>query len=498
MLISEICSLDVVMESKLVEMQKWREYEVFSEVENNGQKAITTRWVCSEKNGKVKSRLVARGYEDYEMNERVDSPTCSKSNLRLVVAVTSVKQWRINSLDFQSAFLQGEEVTGDIFIKPPKEANTKCLWKLNKHVYGLKQASRKWYNKVSSELKSSGMTKSKMDEALFFLRNEENELKGMVAGHVDDFFWSGDGELQTNVINKLRESFHISSDLHDSFNFIGLDFHQTRNTIEIDQSIYAESIQFVPCLNKNDKFRFLTDEEKTPLRSAIGQLCWLANQTRPDIAYDVCQLSVRYNNAQVLDIMNANKTIKKVKYNKLILKYPKLMFNNGKVILKVFSDASHNNLPNGGSQGGYVIFLCDYLDNASLIQWQSKRIRRVAKITLAAECLALEDAVDAAFYLKCVTMELLGLTPENIKLRCYIDNKSLYDNLHSTTNVKEEKRLVLDIALLKEMMAKEEITRVDLVDTKEQLADCLTKQGASSELLRGVLASGNLSNPVIG
>ena len=496
-LISETCSLDIVLESKLAEMEKWREYEVFTEVKNEGQRAITTRWVCSEKNGKVKSRLVARGYEDYEMKERVDSPTCSKSNLRLAVAVTSFKEWRINSLDFRSAFLQGEEVTGDIYIKPPKEANTKCLWKLKKHVYGLKQASRKWYNRVSAELKDSGMTKSKLDEALFYLRDDENELKGLVAGHVDDFFWSGDSDLQGKVINRLRDTFHISTDLHDSFNFIGLDFNQTRNCIEIDQSIYAEGIEFVPCLNKTDKFRLLTEEEKEPLRSAIGQLCWLANQTRPDIAYEVCQLSVRYNNAQVLDIVNANKTIKKVKHNKLILKYPKLKFND-KVILKVFSDASFNNLPNGGSQGGFVIFLCDHLNNASLIQWQSKRIRRVAKSTLAAECLALEDAVDAGFYLKCVVTELLGLAPENVELRCYIDNKSLHDNLHSTTNVKEEKRLVLDIALLKEMMEKEEITSVEFVESKEQLADCLTKQGASAELLRGVLASGNLSNPMTG
>ena len=393
-------------------------------------------------------------------------------------------------MDFQSAFLQGEEVTGDIFIKPPKEANTKCLWKLNRHVYGLKQASRKWYNRVSSELKASGLTKSKMDEALFFFHRDE-QLRGLVAGHVDDFFWSGTMELEEKAIKKLTETFHISSDLHDSFNFLGLDFDQTQNAIEIDQSIYAEGIQFVPCVDKQDKFRMLSEEEKVPLRSVIGQLCWIANQTRPDIAYDVCQLSVRYNNAQVLDILNANKTIKKIKSNSLNLKYPKLVYD-GKFILKVFSDSSHNNLPNGGSQGGFVIFLCDVEDNAALIQWQSKRIRRVAKSTLAAECLAMEDAVDAAFYVKCVLQEMLCVEPKNIELKCYIDNKSLYDNLHSSTNVKEEKRLVLDIALLKEMMEKEEITSVTLVDTKDQLADCLTKQGASSEKLRGVIQHGNL------
>ena len=188
-MISEAHNYNVneILESKFAEIQKWKEYGVFEEVDDEGQRAISTRWVCSEKENKIRSRLVARGYEDNELKERVDSPTCSKSNLRLVIAISAAKQWKINSLDFSSAFLQGEDVTGEIYIKPPKEADTKKLWKLRKHVYGLKQASRKWYNRVSSELEHPGLTKCKMDEALFFWHCE-NVLKGIVAGHVDDFF----------------------------------------------------------------------------------------------------------------------------------------------------------------------------------------------------------------------------------------------------------------------------------------------------------------------
>ena len=106
----------------------------------------------------------------------------------------------------------------------------------------------------------------------------------------------------------------------------------------------------------------------------------------------------------------------------------------------------------------FFVTLCE--DNGAPIQWQSKRIRRVAKSTLAAECLAMEDAVDAAFYLKCILLEILQLSVENIRVECFIDNKSLYDNLHSSTNVKEEKRLILDIALIKEMLQKNEINSV--------------------------------------
>ena len=111
-------------------------------------------------------------------------------------------------------------------------------------MYGLKQASRKWYNKVSSELLKSGLTKCKMDEALFYWHCD-NELKGLVAGHVDDFFWSGRKELKSGVMDGLTETFRISSDMHDSFNFIGLDIKQNSSGVHIDQNIYAEGLQYV-------------------------------------------------------------------------------------------------------------------------------------------------------------------------------------------------------------------------------------------------------------
>ena len=159
----------------------------------------------------------------------------------------------------------------------------------------------------------------------------------------------------------------------------------------------------------------------------------------------------------------------------------------------MYSDASYNNLPKGGSQGGYIIFLCDSEDNAAPIHWQSKRIRRVVRSTLAAECLALEDAVDAAFYLKSLLLEMLRVPTENVEIQCFIDNNSLHENLHSTTNVKEEKRLILDISLIKEMLERKEVTSVSFVKSKFQLADCLTKQGASSMRLCDVLREGSLA-----
>ena len=77
------------------------------------------------------------GFEEEKLEEiRKDSPTCSRENFHLVLAIFSAKEWPINSLDIKSAFFQENEINRDVFLKP-KEAGTSNIWKLNMTVYGL-------------------------------------------------------------------------------------------------------------------------------------------------------------------------------------------------------------------------------------------------------------------------------------------------------------------------------------------------------------------------
>ncbi len=122
--------------AKQEEIKSWRDNHVFEEVKNEGQKCISTRWVCTYKEtleGFVpKARLVARGFEELEVSElKKDSPTCASESLRLLVALICQRQWTLNSMDIKSAFLQGMELSRDLYIKPPPEANNEGkLWKL--------------------------------------------------------------------------------------------------------------------------------------------------------------------------------------------------------------------------------------------------------------------------------------------------------------------------------------------------------------------------------
>ena len=86
-----------VVEVKEKELQSWRENSVFEEVEDMGQKAMSTRWIVTEKvkGGEIicKARLVARGFEE-EMEEwEKDAPTCNAETLKFCLTVIKLKKW---------------------------------------------------------------------------------------------------------------------------------------------------------------------------------------------------------------------------------------------------------------------------------------------------------------------------------------------------------------------------------------------------------------------
>ena len=66
--------------------------------------------------------------------------------------------------------------------------------------------------------------------------------------------------------------------------------------------------------------------------------------------------STKVKNATVSYLLGINKLIKRVKEEKTHVKFTKL--NLYHLCLKVYTDASLNNIPNGGSQDGQIVFLC--------------------------------------------------------------------------------------------------------------------------------------------
>ena len=80
-------------------------------------------------------------------------------------------------------------------------------------------------------------------------------------------------------------------------------------------------------------------------------------------------------------------------------------------------------------------------------------------------------------------MEIIDLPKEEyLPIYAIVDNKSLIESLYSTKTV-TEKHLKIDICIIREMLEKGEVKSVIWRESELQLADCLTKGGASTNKL---------------
>ena len=123
---------------------------------------MSVRWVISRRvldgSNITKARLSARGFE--ELNDfPTDSPCCSRIRVRSVFAVTAEYQFD----RCKNSILARKEIERTVYLRPPKEANTNKVWKLQKCVYGLADACRYWYLPVEEELLKLGAKISSID-----------------------------------------------------------------------------------------------------------------------------------------------------------------------------------------------------------------------------------------------------------------------------------------------------------------------------------------------
>ena len=230
----------------------------------------------------------------------------------------------------------------------------------------------------------------------------------------------------------------------------------------------------------------MNSKEQYSYRQVVGQLNWISTQTRPDLAYDVCQLSAKLNTPTIRDLIKANKVLKRAKATQVSLKFKKLI---SPLHLLSYCDASFANLPDGSSQGGMLIFMADDHGNTSPLFWSSRKLRRVCRSTLTAETMAMLDTVDSCVWLSHIINEICDDELKTTIIRT--DCMSLKESIYSTTPIHEEKRLRVEIAAIRQSTRNNEI-RVEWIDKEHQLADSLTKQGADSTKLLKTLYTGRI------
>ncbi|KAK1631565.1 hypothetical protein QYE76_005880 [Lolium multiflorum] len=424
----------------------------------DSRKAVENKWIFKRKtdaDGNItvyKARLVAKGFRqiqgvDYD---ETFSPVAKLKSVRILLAIAAFFDYEIWQMDVKTAFLNGDIEEELYMVQPkgfvdPKNADKVC--KLQRSIYGLKQASRSWNRRFDKVIKDFGFIQCH-GEACIYKKVSGSSVAFLIL-YVDDILLIGnDIELLSSVKGYLNNSFSMK-DLGEASYILGIKIYRdrSRRLIGLSQSTYLDKILkkfrmdeskkgFLPMLpgkvlSKTQGPATAEERERMsqiPYASAVGSIMYAMLCTRPDIAHAV-SLTSRYQSDPGIEHWTAVKNI--LKY----LKRTKDMF-----------------LCYGGDQ---ELVVTSYTD---AISWASSKQCTVAKSSTESEYIAASEASSEAVWMKRFIVEL-GVVPSALDpLVIYCDNMGAIANAQEPRSHKRLKHIKLRYHSIREYIEDGEVS----------------------------------------
>ncbi|KAM1941804.1 hypothetical protein ACFX13_029341 [Malus domestica] len=463
------------------------------------QNIVGCKWVFRIKRkpdgtvDRYKARLVAKGFHQQEGIDFKEtfSPVAKPVTIRILLTLAVQHDWFLNQLDISNAFLHGL-LKDEVFMQQPPgfvdASQPSSVCKLHMSLYGLKQATRAWYDKLGHALLSLGFTNSKSDCSLFV---NTSPYLVIVLVYVDDIIVTGPHTSSCQAfIHKLSSMFPVK-DLGPLHYFLGLEVHRSSEGIFLSQGKYAMDLLLKttmegckPCATplgttKLDHLGTLLSDPKE-YRSIVGALQYLT-WTRPDISFavnQVCQFlhCPRDTHFQAV---------------KRILRFLKgtvdhgIWFKKGSLHLTAFSDADWAGCVfYRRSTSGYCVYL-----GSNLISWSAKKQQTVARSSTEAEYRSLALTAAEITWICKIFKDLTFPLSHPPTLWC--DNVSAISLASNHVFHARTKHIEIDYHYIRELVLAGLIT-VLYVNTEHQIADIHTKSLPKSRFhfLRSKLSLG--------
>lgn len=453
-----------------------------------GRKLIDNKWVFKVKRNsdgdveRYKARLVARGFTQrpgFDFSETY-SPVAKMSTLRILLALANQEAWHVHQMDVTCAFLNGK-LDEDIYMREPAgfEGGNGLVCKLNKAIYGLKQASRSWNQRFHDFISSLGFSRSEHDFCLYHRR--QNGVVMYVVIYVDDILILSNSEKAIRMLKgRLSVEFEMK-DLQEVKCFLGLNIRRDREAgvMTIDQQAYVKSVlerfgmsdckpSAIPMeprlkLEKGKDPKEYTDK---PYRELIGCLMYLMVTSRPDLSAAVnyfAGFQCCPTNEHWVHLKRVLRHLRGTADYKLLYQR-----RNSTGKLEAFADADWGNDPNDRrSVSGFVVQL-----HGCTVIWATKKQGSVALSTTEAELMALCQASCEVVW---VTNLLQSVGQNVVKpITIYEDNQPCIAVTTDPRKHKRMKHIEIQHFFVRELVEKGQVD-LKYLQTEEQTADIMTK-----------------------
>ena len=473
----------LAMQEELNQFERNSVWELVPKPKDN--LVIGTKWVFRNKldeNGVIirnKARLVAKGYNQQEGIDfdETYAPVARLEAIRMLLAFSCIMDFKLFQMDVKSAFLNGyiqEEVYVD---QPPGFKNFEFpnhVYKLKKALYGLKQAPRAWYDRLSKFLLENDFERGKVDTTLFIKKSKHDIL--LVQIYVDDIIFGATNESLCKDFSNIMQSEFEMSMMGELRYFLGLQIHQTKNGIFINQSKYCKELlkkfgmqnakeistpMSTSCYLDKDEDGKSVEESK--YRGMVGSLLYLT-ASRPDIMFSVC-MCARFQANPKESHLSAVKRIMRylIGTQNMGLWYPK--GTDCTLVGYSDSDFAGCKMDRKSTSG-----TCHLLGNA-LVSWHSKKQASVALSTTEAEYVAAGSCCAQIIWMK-QQLSDFGINLKTVPIKC--DNTSAINLTKNPVYHSRTKHIEIRHHFIRDHVQKGDCL-IEFVETSKQLADIFTK-----------------------